>query len=130
MGHYLFNNTIATVLGLNNLSGRNISSEYFHPELNESTSNSAAPSTRYLEKGDYIKLSNLSLSYEIGNLGRAFKNMNISISGQNLLVFTKYRGFDPEVNTSGDIDGIPSLGIEYIPYPSARTFLLGLNFTL
>jgi len=130
MGHYLFNNTIATVLGLNNLSGRNISSEYFRPEWNESTSNSAAPSTRYLEKGDYIKLSNLALNYELGNLGRAFKNINISISGQNLLVFTKYRGFDPEVNTSGDIDGIPSLGIEYIPYPSARTFLLGLNFTL
>lgn len=130
MGHYLFNNTIATVLGLNNLSGRNISSEYFHPDLNESTSNSAAPSTRYLEKGDYMKLSNLSLSYEVGNVGKAFKNMNISISGQNLLVFTKYRGFDPEVNTSGDINGIPSLGIEYIPYPSARTFMLGLHFTL
>ncbi|HLU95173.1 MAG TPA: SusC/RagA family TonB-linked outer membrane protein, partial [Membranihabitans sp.] len=44
-GHYLFNNTLATVLGLNNLSGRNISPVYFRPDLNESISNSASPST-------------------------------------------------------------------------------------
>ena len=56
--------------------------------------------------------------------------MNISLTGQNLLVFTKYRGFDPEVNTDGGTGGIPSLGIEYIPYPSARTILLGVNFSL
>ena len=129
-GHYLFNNTLATVLGISNLSGKNISPVYFKPELNESVSNSAAPSTRYLEKGDYLKLSNATISYRVGNLGNTFKNLNISLTGQNLLVFTKYRGFDPEVNTDGGSDGIPSLGIEYIPYPSARTFLIGVNFSL
>ncbi|GAB3022002.1 TonB-dependent receptor [Niabella terrae] len=129
-GHYLFNNTLATVLGINNLSGKNISSEFFQPELGEKTSNSAAPSTRYLEKGNYLKLSNATLNYHLGDVGRAFKNVNISLTGQNLLVFTNYRGFDPEVNTDGGTNGIPSLGIEYIPYPSARTFLLGLNFSL
>ncbi len=129
-GHYLFNNTMATVLGLNNLSGRNISPEYFKPELNESISNSAAPSTRYLEKGDYLKLSNLSVSYQIGDIGTAIRNLNITLTGQNLFVLTGYNGFDPEVNTDGSSGGIPSLGIEYIPYPSSRTFLLGLSFSL
>lgn len=130
-GHYLFNNTLATVLGINNLSGKNISPVYFKPELKESTSNSAAPSTRYLEKGDYLKLANATLSYNVGNIANgAIKNLSISLTGQNLLVFTKYRGFDPEVNTNGETNGIPSLGIEYIPYPSARTFLLGINFSL
>lgn len=129
-GHYLFNNTMATVLGINNLSGKNISPEYFKPELKELTSNSAAPSTRYLEKGDYMKLANATISYRVGNIGRAIKNMNISLTGQNIFVLTKYKGFDPEVNTDGASGGIPSLGIEYIPYPAARNFLLGLNFSL
>ena len=128
-GHYLFNNVMATVLGVNNLSNRNIGKSYFDTELGESTSNSAAPSTRYLEKGDFLKLSNLSLSYNIGNLG-GIHNVNVSLTGQNLLVFTGYNGFDPEVNTDGATNGIPSLGIEYLPYPPARTFLLGLNFSL
>src|SRR5690606_19251968 len=119
-GHYLFNNTLATVLGLNNLSGRNISPVYFRPDLNESISNSASPSTRYLEKGNYLKLSNASIIYNLGNLGNSIHNLSISLTGQNVFVFTKYRGFDPEVNTDGSTDGIPSLGIEYIPYPSAR----------
>lgn len=128
-GHYLFNNTMATVLGVNNLSNRNIGKSFFNMDLRESTSNSAAPSTRYLEKGDFLKLSNVSLSYNVGNLG-GVKNVNVSLTGQNLFVFTGYSGFDPEVNTDGASNGIPSLGIEYLPFPSARTFLLGLNFSL
>src|SRR5690606_3459168 len=129
-GHYLFNNTMATVLGLNNLSGRNISPEYFKPELNESISNSAAPSTRYLEKGDYLKLSNLSVSYQIGDIGTAIRNLNITLTGQNLFVLTGYNGFDTEVNTDGSSGRFPSLVIEYITYPASRTFLLGLSFSL
>lgn len=129
-GHYLFNNTRATVLGVNNLSNRNIAADVFDRAARESTSNSAAPSTRYLEKGDFMKLSNVSLSYNIGDIGNTIQNLNVSLTGQNLLVFTGYGGFDPEVNTDGSTNGIPSLGIEYIPYPPARTFLLGVNFSL
>ncbi len=129
-GHYLFNNTYATVLGLSNLSGKNISPRYFKPEWKESVSNSATPSDRYLEKADYVKLSNVTLSYNIGDIGKDFKNASVYVTGQNLHVFTNYKGFDPELNTDGSVDGIPSLGIEYIPYPSARTFLLGVRFSL
>jgi len=130
-GHYLFNNTFATVLGINNIPARNMAKEFYNTGgVKESTSNSAAPSTRYLEKGDYMKMSNLTLSYRVGSIGKAFKNLNISLTGQNLFVLTKYKGFDPEVNTDGSSSDIPSLGIEYVPYPSARTFLLGVNFSL
>ena len=129
-GHYLFNNTAATVLGVVNLSNRNIGKSFFDTQANESTSNSAAPSSRYLEKGDFLKLSNATLSYNVGNIGSGIKNLNVSLTGQNLLVFTGYTGFDPEVNTDGAVNGVPSLGIEYITYPPARTFLLGINFSL
>ena len=129
-GHYLFNNTMATVLGLSNLSGRNIGDFYFNPDVNESLSNSASASTRYLEKGDYLKMSNITVSYRVGDIGNTIKNLNISLTGQNLFVLTGYNGFDPEVNTDGASSDIPSLGIEYLPYPPARTFLLGVNFSL
>jgi len=130
MGHYLFNNTAATTLGISNLSSRNIGSAFFDTTVKESTSNSSAPSTRFLEKGDYLKLANLTLSYRLGDLGSTFKNLNVSLTGQNLFIMTKYTGFDPEVNTDGSTNGIPSLGIEYLPYPPARNILLGVNFSL
>lgn len=130
LGHYLFNNTAATNLGLSNLSSRNIGSSFFDTSVKESTSNSSAPSTRFLEKGDYLKLANMTLSYRVGDIGRNFKNFSVSLTGQNLFIITKYTGFDPEVNTDGANSGIPSLGIEYLPYPPARNILLGVNFSL
>lgn len=130
MGHYLFNNTAATTLGISNLSLRNIGSSFFNTSVKESTSNSAAASTRYLEKGNYLKMANLTLSYKVGDIGNLIRNLNVSLTGQNLFIITKYTGFDPEVNTDGSSNGIPSLGIEYLPYPPARNILLGINFSL
>ncbi|MCO5237688.1 MAG: SusC/RagA family TonB-linked outer membrane protein [Chitinophagaceae bacterium] len=130
MGHYLFNNTAATTLGISNLSLRNIGSSFFNTSVKESTSNSAAASTRYLEKGNYLKMANLTLSYKVGDIGNVIRNLNVSLTGQNLFIITKYTGFDPEVNTDGSSNGIPSLGIEYLPYPPARNILLGINFSL
>ncbi len=129
-GQYIYNNTAASVLGIGNLGNRNIAKGLVGTSIQESLSNAPAPSTRNLEKGNYVKMTNASLSYRVGNIGKSFRNVNISLTGQNLLVITNYTGFDPEVNTDGGVNGIPSLGIEYIPYPSARTFTLGVNFSL
>ena len=128
-GHYLFNNTAASVLGIGNLGTRNIAKLLIGGEVKEAISNAPAPSTRNLEKGNYLKMANASLGYRVGDIG-SFKNVFVSLTGQNLFVITNYTGFDPEVNTDGGFGGIPSLGIEYIPYPSARTVMLSVNFTL
>jgi iron complex outermembrane receptor protein len=131
MGHYLFNNTTATVLSIGNLNGgRNVAKSIIESDVKEALSDAAAPSDRYLEKGNYLKLSNATISYRVGNLGKVIKGMNISLTGQNLFVITNYTGFDPEVNTDGTYQGIPSLGIEYVPYPLARTIMLGVTFSL
>ena len=129
-GQYIFNNTAATVLGIGNLGNRNVAKSIIASAVKEAVSDAPAPSNRFLEKGNYIKLANATLSYRIGNLGKAIKNLNISLTGQNLFIITSYTGFDPEVNTDASFDGIPSLGVEYVPYPSARTILLGINFSL
>lgn len=130
-GHTIFNNTAASVLAIGNLGrGLNLAKDLLKGDVQEDLTNSASPSTRYLEKGNYLKLANLSVGYRIGDVGKSIRNLYVSLTGQNLFVITKYKGFDPEVNTDGGFDGIPSLGIEYIPYPSARTFQLGLSFSL
>jgi TonB-dependent starch-binding outer membrane protein SusC len=129
-GHYLFNNTAASVLGIGNLGTRNIAKALIGSDVKEDISNAPAPSTRNLEKGNYIKMANATIGYRIGNIGKSIRNLNVTLTGQNLFVITKYTGFDPEVNTDAGFEGIPSLGVEYIPYPSARTILLGVNFSL
>jgi iron complex outermembrane receptor protein len=129
-GHYIFNNTAASVLGIGNLGTRNIAKALIGGDVQEAISNAPAPSTRNLEKGNYIKMANASLAYRFGNIGNNLRNVTVSLTGQNLFVITNYSGFDPEVNTDAGFGGIPSLGVEYIPYPSARTVLLGVTFSL
>jgi iron complex outermembrane receptor protein len=129
-GQLLYNNTLNSVINIGNLGTRNIASSLLEGGSIESLSNPIAPSTRYLEKGDYIKLANATVGYRLGNLGKPFRNVTVTLTGQNLFVITNFSGFDPEVNVDKSIGGIPSRGIEYIPYPSARTILLGLTFGL
>ncbi|MDA9773464.1 hypothetical protein N9B82_00790, partial [Saprospiraceae bacterium] len=88
--------------------------------------NPISSSTRYLESGNFLKLANATASYNFGNIG-VIKNLNVFVTGANLLTLTNYSGFDPEINTVNLRNGVPSSGVEYIPYPSARTFLIGIN---
>jgi TonB-dependent starch-binding outer membrane protein SusC len=129
MGHQLYNNTAMSVISIGNLGTRNIDASLLGGTIKENTANAISSSSRYLEKGDFVKLANAFLSYNIGNISK-FKNVNVSLSGNNLLLFTDYSGFDPEVNTVNLRNGIPSSGIEYLPYPSARSIVLGLNVSL
>lgn len=128
MGHDIYNNTKMSVLPIGNLGTRNIDATLLDGDVQEAISNPIKASSRYLEDGSYVKLANATLAYNLGNLGSTVKNARIYLTGQNLLVFTNFTGFDPEVNTVNVREGLPSAGIEYIPYPSARTIIFGVNF--
>ena len=127
-GFDVYNNTANTVLPLNNLGSRNVAKNVIGTK--ENLSNPITVSSRYLEKGNFMKLDNATISYSLGNIGKVIKNASIYITGQNLFIITKYTGFDPEVNTDKSINGVTSFGIEYSPYPTARNFLAGINFSL
>ncbi|WP_052731322.1 SusC/RagA family TonB-linked outer membrane protein [Spirosoma radiotolerans] len=93
--------------------------------------NPASVSTRFLEKSDYVRITNLTISrrFDLPQGGFA-KSLSLSLTGQNLFIFTGYTGLNPDVNTvtfNGNGNGIPSLGIDYTPYPTPRTVTLGLN---
>jgi iron complex outermembrane receptor protein len=117
-----------SVLNVANINGgRNIASGLV--TTSESSANPITTSTRYLENGGYFKLHNATLRYNFGTVG-VLKNFNIYLSGNNLFVISDYKGFDPEVNVDKALNGIPSLGVDYIGYPTLRSFLFGLNFSL
>jgi len=123
----IFNNTKMSVTPIGNLGSRNIDASLVGTGNQEATSNAIKASSRYIENGSYVKLANATLSYRLGDVGNVARNARIYVTGNNLLVFTNYTGFDPEVNTVNDANGLPSAGIEYIPYPSARTITFGIN---
>ena len=131
-GQYIYNNTLNAFGNVGQIGGqKNIALSTFENPVKESVGNAGSASTRYLEKGDYLKLSNLTLSYGFGDVGSFVKGARIYATGQNLFVITKYDGFDPEVNTvKREGNQVPSAGIDYVPYPSARTFTFGVNFNL
>lgn len=83
-------------------------------------------SDRYLEKGDYLRLANLSLSYNLRDISTQIKSMRIYASINNAFVISSYKGLDPEVDLGGLTPGIDNRQI----YPRTRTFMFGVNFTL
>ncbi|MEP6750332.1 MAG: SusC/RagA family TonB-linked outer membrane protein, partial [Bacteroidota bacterium] len=98
---------------------------------NESISNSAPVSTRYLKSGAFLRLNNLALGYNFNptklGFGRWITALRLSVTAQNVFVITKYDGYDPDVNTDRQVDGVLSYGIDYLTYPKARSFIFGLN---
>lgn len=128
-GNKIYNNTLTSVTNLGNIvNGKNIAASLIG--TTEGLSNPVSASTRFLQSGDYMKLGNASIRYHVGNIGSHIKNASVFVTGTNLFEITKYTGFDAEVNNDANNNGVPSLGIDYIGYPTARTFMVGLNFSL
>ena len=130
-GHMIYNNTLNSVINVGSISnGKNIALSVLRDPVKESFANPLTASSRFLEKGNYLKMANATLSYNFGNIGKNIKGLNIYVTGQNLFTITKFSGFDPEVNTDKSQGGVPSTSIEYIPYPTARVFTFGFNIGL
>jgi iron complex outermembrane receptor protein len=78
-------------------------------------------------------MNNIAIGYSIDprklGIGKWVSSARFSLTGQNLLLFTNYGGFDPEVNTDRQINGILSYGIDYLSYPKAKSFIFGFQIT-
>lgn len=87
-------------------------------------------SDRFIEDGSYLRLKTATLSYNFPQSvysAIGLGGLRIYVAGQNLLTFTNYSGFDPEVNT---FDGSNiSLGTDFLTYPQARSIVGGINLT-
>lgn len=103
--------------------------KYAKPVFNDNVSNgSSMPLDINVFKGDFLKLKNLTLAY---NLPREvldqykINSIRLYVSGQNLFILTQYPGPDPEVSSNGNTASAP--GVDRNTVGNARTFLFGLN---
>ena len=85
-------------------------------------------SDRIIEDGSFLRLSYVTLGYDIPvKKINGIESAKVTVSGQNLLLFTNYSGFDPEVN-SFSFDPL-RIGVDWGSFPNQRTFTMGLNIT-
>jgi TonB-linked SusC/RagA family outer membrane protein len=94
------------------------------------TAGALPASTYFLEKGDFLRLNNLTLGYTLPTamLAKAkLSNLRLYVTGQNLFTLTGYSGFTPEILAApGDRSNL-NQGVDVNTYPSTRTFAFGIN---
>lgn len=77
----------------------------------------------YIEKGDFVKLDNLTLGYNFNLRSAYVRNLRLYVTGRNLLTFTGYSGLDPELEDTRFETGVDSRGF----YPRTRSWTVGLS---
>jgi len=84
-------------------------------------------SSNYIEKGDFIRLSNLNLGYTLNKIGNTNISLKLYASGQNLLLLTDYTGYDPELSSRKSNQGTADVapGINIGAYPNPRVITIG-----
>ena len=85
-------------------------------------------SNRFIEDGSYVRLKNLTLGYSVPTslVQKArFSSLRVYVTAQNLITWTNYSGYDPEV--SADPFSSTGFGRDFGVYPQARTYTVGLN---
>lgn len=131
-----------TLMELNLLSGINNATTEALNRWSPTNTNTDVPkalagrtrrvSTRWIYDGSFVRLKNLAVGYNIPKpvLDKLkISKLRIYASAQNILTFTKYKGFDPEVNYSsdGNTNSNTNLGLDYGSYPNAKSYTVGLN---
>lgn len=97
------------------------------PRVTEDNRNWTNFSDLYLQKGDYLRISNVTIGYDFGKVLKKsyLKQLRLYAAALNLYTFTKYDGMDPEIGYG--TEGFAS-GIDLGYYPRPRTFMFGANF--
>ncbi len=112
-----------TADALGRWTGEGSTNEYPRLVMNDPNKNFSRSSDFYVEDGSFFRIKTLQLGYTIPKSAIqsiGLQKARIYVSGNNLVTFTKYSGFDPEV-------GGGSYGVDRGLYPQPRFFLVGLN---
>ena len=110
-GNYLYDSNLGVINNVN------------HPGAMIDTGKRAISSDRNIYDGSFIRLKNINIGYNFDfSKGR---NMRVYISGQNLIVWTDYPGYDPEVRTY--TKNPQKRGVDFGTYPGTKSLLIGLK---
>ncbi|WP_321288885.1 TonB-dependent receptor [uncultured Sunxiuqinia sp.] len=127
VGNDVYNLTANNLGYLINLPGRNALKSAVDSGISKNEAKQY--SSRWIEDGSFLRLDNVTLSYNFDLHNTFLSNARVYVSGQNLFVITGYSGLDPEVNSEVSGTGVAPLGIDYLSYPKARTFSLGATIS-
>jgi TonB-linked SusC/RagA family outer membrane protein len=121
-GNKIYNNRRAQLSMMDRLGTSNVLKDA--PELGIRTV--SGPSDLWLEDGGFVRIENVTLGYRIPleNV-KLISALRLYVTGNNLAVFTKYSGIDPEVGSNGS----GGSGIDFGIYPRVRSYAIGLNVT-
>ncbi|MCH7409171.1 SusC/RagA family TonB-linked outer membrane protein [Belliella sp. DSM 111904] len=121
-GNQILNSTRAVLSSVSQAYLRNIPLSAADEPMTDVNNNFY--SDRYLESGSFLRVDNATLAYNFPLVNRSHvKNLNVYLTGNNLFVFTKYSGIDPEVNLGGLTPGFDNNNF----YPRTRGFMLGMT---
>jgi TonB-linked SusC/RagA family outer membrane protein len=124
---YDMNGTNYNAEWLNRWTGEGTSDHYPRVTFVDNNLNGKTVSDFYIQDGSFVRLRNITLGYTLpSNITKAIKlsKLRLYVSAENLLTFTKYLGFDPEIG-----GGVLDNGIDRGIYPQARTLMTGINVT-
>ncbi len=135
-GYGVGGNKVYNGLKAMRLGGENVTVEMFENRWTGPGSTNVHPgaerdieaSDYYLEDGDFFRINNVTLGYTLPEMTDFIKNVRVYLSAQNPVIFTKYTGFTPELNSNGNPYG--TTGVELDAYPNTSTYLVGLNIEL
>lgn len=102
------------------------------PEARMFFPNGTDPSSRYISNGSYMRVKALTLGYNLPKtlISKArLERARIYVRGQNLFTFTKYDGWDPEVNADHQASNI-NQGVDFYSAPQIKTFVFGVSIGL
>jgi iron complex outermembrane receptor protein len=125
VGKDVFNNTALVYQTKSNvLQDRNFLADALKDA--DAVGEPAIYSSRWIESGTFFRLQNLTVGYTFDTrmISRFARTARIFASGDNLLLFSGYNGYDPEVFVNA---GLATRGIDYVTYPRARTFTTGFQ---
>lgn len=122
LGNKIFNASRADLSRLTQATITNLSKDAVKDGIMEAPQ----PSSRWLEKGDFLRMENMTLGYQFDtSKWKGIDRLRIYATAENLFVITKYTGVDPEVSLSGLAPGIDNRNY----YPKTRSFMLGVNLS-
>ncbi len=120
VGNYIYNRVNAALGIRSGVFGNSYLNNAYADLLNTNfsgTKNGDELSDYFVQNASFLKMDNINIGYDLGNVFRGKANLRLNAGCQNVFTITKYKGLDPEI--AGGIDG------QF--YPRPRTFVLGVN---
>ncbi len=111
---------------LDRWTGEGTSNSIPRSTLSDPNGNFSKISDFYIEDGSFLRIKDLQVGYTLSDSALSFLKMTkvrLYVAAQNLLTFTDYNGFDPEIGAAGSLN----IGIDRGIYPQARSYRFGMN---